>query len=73
MLKSINYLQENNGVLIFLQNNNEKQENMKDFGVGAQILNKLGIQKINLLTSGGKHSFVGITGFGLEIKDDIQI
>ncbi len=73
MLKTINYLQENGGVLIFLQNNDEKQENMKDFGVGAQILNKLGITKINLLTSGGKHSFVGLTGFGLHINEEIQV
>ncbi len=73
MLKTIKYLQEHNGVLIFLQNNNEKQENMKDFGIGAQILNKLGISKINLLTIGGKHSFVGINGFGLTIKEETSI
>ncbi len=73
MLKAISYLQENSGVLIFLQNRDEKTENMKDFGVGAQILNKLGIEEINLLTIGGKHSFVGIAGFGLKIKDEIKI
>jgi len=73
MIKSINYLQENNGILVFLQNNDEKQENMKDFGVGAQILNKLGVTEISLLTSGGKHSFIGINGFGLNINKEIQI
>ncbi len=73
MLKSINFLQSKNGVLIFLENNDEKAENMKDFGIGAQILNKLGIEEIKLLSSGGRHSFVGLTGFGLKIKEEIQI
>ncbi len=73
MLKAISYLQDNSGVLIFLQNSDEKQENMKDFGVGAQILNKLGVSEIKLLTSGGKHSFIGINGFGLNIKEEINI
>ncbi len=73
MLKTINFLQAKGGVLIFLDNSNEKQENMKDFGIGAQILNKLGVEEIKLLTSGGKYSFVGINGFGLTIKEEIQI
>ena len=73
MLKSINFLQAKSGVLIFLNSTNENVETMKDFGIGAQILKALGIANIKLLTSGGKHSFVGITGFGLSIKEEIQI
>ncbi len=73
MLKTINHLQENNGILVFLQSNDEKNENMKDFGIGAQILNKLGVKNINLLTSGGKHSFIGLNGFGLTINEEIEI
>ncbi|VAY86632.1 3,4-dihydroxy-2-butanone 4-phosphate synthase / GTP cyclohydrolase II [hydrothermal vent metagenome] len=73
ILKSIDYLKQNDGVLIFLQNNNKKNEHMKDFGIGAQILHKLGITKVNLITSGGKHLFIGLTGFGLHINKEIQI
>jgi len=73
MLKSINFLQSKGGVLIFLDNTYENKETMKDFGIGAQILNLLGIKNIKLLSSGGKHSFVGINGFGLEIIEEIQI
>ena len=73
MLKSINFLQDKGGVLVFLNNTHENNETMKDFGIGAQILNELGIKSIKLLTSGGKYSFVGLTGFGLEIKEEIQI
>ena len=73
MLKSIEYLQQQGGVLVFLNNKNQQQEKMKNFGIGAQILNKLGIKKIDLLTSGGKHSFIGINGFGLEVDKEINI
>jgi 3,4-dihydroxy 2-butanone 4-phosphate synthase/GTP cyclohydrolase II len=73
MLKTIKYLQQNGGLLIFLDSDDEKGENMKDFGIGAQILNKMGIKKIKLLTSGGKYSFIGINGFGLEIQEEIII
>lgn len=73
MLKSINFLQDKGGVLVFLENKHENKEQMKDFGIGAQILNALGVKDIKLITSGGKHSFVGINGFGLQIKEEIQI
>ena len=73
MVNTIDYLKENGGILVFLQNDDQKQENMKDFGIGAQILNKLGVSNIKLLTSGGKHSFIGINGFGLNIEEEVQI
>ena len=73
MLKTINFLQAKGGVLIFLDNTIKNEDTKKDFGIGAQILNKLNIEEIKLLTSGGKHSFVGIHGFGLGIKEEIQI
>ena len=74
MLKTINFLQSKGGVLIFVDHNAEKKESMKDFGIGAQILNKLGIEDIKLITSGGKHkSFIGIHGFGLNVKEEICI
>jgi len=73
MLKTINFLQAKSGILIFLENNENNKDSMKDFGVGAQILNKLKVKKLKLLTSGGKHAFVGLNGFGLEIIEEIQI
>lgn len=73
MLKTINFLQKKGGILIFLSENFKKLESQKDYGIGAQILNSLNIKKIKLMTSGGKHSFVGLQGFGLEIIEEIQI
>jgi 3,4-dihydroxy 2-butanone 4-phosphate synthase/GTP cyclohydrolase II len=72
MLKTINFLQSKGGVLIFLSDE-KKRETQKDYGIGAQILNSLNIKQIKLMTSGGKHSFVGLQGFGLEIVEEIQI
>jgi 3,4-dihydroxy 2-butanone 4-phosphate synthase/GTP cyclohydrolase II len=73
MLKTINFLKSKGGVLIFLTQSSNEAQIQKDYGIGAQILNILDIKKIKLLTSGGKHSFVGLNGFGLEIIEEIQI
>ncbi|MFY9075848.1 bifunctional 3,4-dihydroxy-2-butanone 4-phosphate synthase/GTP cyclohydrolase II [Malaciobacter mytili] len=73
LLKTINFLQAKNGILIFLSDGRANKESQKDYGIGAQILNSLNIKRIKLMTSGGKHSFVGLQGFGLEIIEEIQI
>ena len=73
MLKTINFMQAKGGVLIFLNEAMHHKESQKDYGIGAQILNALNIKKIKLLSSGGKHSFVGLNGFGLQIIEEIQI
>lgn len=73
MLKAINFLQAKDGILIFLNDDMSHKESQKDYGIGAQILNALHIKGIKLLTSGGKHSYVGLNGFGLEITEEIQI
>ncbi len=73
LLKTINFLQAKNGILIFLSDGKANKESQKDYGIGAQILNSLNIKRIKLMTSGGKHSFVGLQGFGLEIIEEIQI
>ena len=44
----------------------------RDFGVGAQILNELGVQKIKLISSHQKKR-VGLIGYGLEIVENIEV
>ena len=39
----------------------------KDFGIGAQILHKLGVNKLNLLTNSKNLKRVGLIGYGIEI------
>jgi 3,4-dihydroxy 2-butanone 4-phosphate synthase / GTP cyclohydrolase II len=70
-VNTIDFLKKEGGLLVFLENNEDNKHSIKDFGVGAQILHKLKIKKLKLLTTGGKHSFVGLNGFGLEILDEI--
>ena len=44
----------------------------RDYGVGAQILNDLGISKIRLITRSQKRR-VGLIGYGLEIVENINL
>ncbi len=48
------------------------QADQRDYGVGAQILRKLGIRKINLITNNPKKR-VGLMGYGLEILENTPI
>ena len=49
-----------------------KKMDLKDFGIGAQILEKLDITKIKLLTNTRKVKRVGLSGYGLEIVERIK-
>jgi 3,4-dihydroxy 2-butanone 4-phosphate synthase / GTP cyclohydrolase II len=44
----------------------------RDYGIGAQILNDLGISKIKLITNNPRKR-VGLMGYGLEIVENIPI
>lgn len=47
-------------------------EEQRDFGVGAQILRDLNVQKIRLISNHPKKR-IGIVGYGLEIAENVQI
>ena len=49
----------------------QKPEEQRDFGIGAQILRDLGIAKIRLLSNHTKRR-VGLIGYGLEIVEYVE-
>ena len=48
------------------------QADLREYGMGAQILSDLGIKKMRLLTNNPK-KIIGLQGYGLEIVDRIPI
>lgn len=72
LMKSIEYLKKNSGVLVFLDNKMVGDQT-KEYGIGAQILKSLGVENIRLLTSHKGKEFVGLSGFGLNIVEEIEI
>ncbi|MDR1555109.1 MAG: bifunctional 3,4-dihydroxy-2-butanone 4-phosphate synthase/GTP cyclohydrolase II [Campylobacteraceae bacterium] len=73
LISSVEYLKKNGGVLIFLDLETKFIDNVKEYGIGAQILNYLGIRNITLLSSQGSQEFVGIKGFELNITKEVII
>lgn len=45
---------------------------MRDYGIGAQILVDLGVQKVKLMTNNPK-KIAGLKGYGIEIVDRVEI
>ncbi|MBP5202735.1 bifunctional 3,4-dihydroxy-2-butanone-4-phosphate synthase/GTP cyclohydrolase II, partial [bacterium] len=43
---------------------------LRDYGIGAQILSEIGVKKIRLLTNNPK-KIKGLTGYGLEITEHV--
>ena len=73
LIKSIEILDKEGGVLVFLEESSVDNPYMKEYGIGAQILNRLGFNKIRLLISKKGVEFVGISGFGLEVVEEVEL
>ena len=67
--KVLEFIKYNTGAVIFIDSNSKDN---KEFGIGAQILKKLGIKKLNLL-SNHKSEFNALKGFGIEINKFVEI
>jgi len=47
-------------------------DDMRDYGIGAQILRKLGLKKLRLMTN-NPTKFIALKGYGLEITERVPI
>ena len=74
-VKSIEYLKKNGGIFVFLNSSDKNSDNIKEFGIGAQILKYLGVNEIKLVSGNRSREleFVGIQGFGLNVIEEIVI
>ena len=72
LVGSIEYLKQNGGVLLFINNPDQSHSSIKEFGVGAQILKLYGIVQMRLLTCSALPEFVGLSGFGLEVLETVN-
>jgi len=73
LIESIEYLKQNSGVILFINNPTAPCGNMKEYGVGAQILKSLGIRHMRLITDSNTPEFVGLGGFGLDVAEVIHL
>ena len=78
--------QAGHGAIVYMEQNGRMQEalinlaaasgtpppNLRDYGIGAQILTALGLRKIRLLQHSPRR-VVGLEGYGLEIVEQVQV
>ena len=41
----------------------------RDFGIGAQILHDIGIQRLKVISNSKQQRRIGITGYGITIEE----
>lgn len=70
LLEQIKFLHENTGILIFMQGAKNKQIQMKNYGIGAQILRHFGVEELKLIGQSQDRDFIALEGFGLKIKEN---
>ncbi|MCX2682922.1 bifunctional 3,4-dihydroxy-2-butanone 4-phosphate synthase/GTP cyclohydrolase II [Campylobacter sp. MIT 21-1685] len=68
LLEQIQFLAENGGIIIFMHGEKSSKTHFKNYGIGAQILRYFGIEEIQLLSESCDKDFIGLKGFGLNIK-----
>jgi len=71
VLKAIEYLKANGGMMVFMDNTMVNDTAIKEFGIGAQILTSLGVEQIHLIATKKISELHGLGGFNLTVIDEI--
>ncbi|HEX5710842.1 MAG TPA: 3,4-dihydroxy-2-butanone-4-phosphate synthase, partial [Sulfuricurvum sp.] len=72
LIDSIHYLKQNSGVLLFINKPKHQNGNMKEYGIGAQILKILGVRHMRLIADSKNVEFAALSGFGLDVIEVIN-
>ncbi|MCE3039138.1 bifunctional 3,4-dihydroxy-2-butanone 4-phosphate synthase/GTP cyclohydrolase II [Helicobacter anatolicus] len=72
LMRAVERLKNDGGYLIFLRDNGSKDEVVKNFGIGAQILKCLQIDSFRLITSSSRE-YNALGGFDLKIQETIEV
>lgn len=73
LMNAIQYMKLNGGVLLFMDKPKHPQGNIKEYGIGAQILKLLGIRHMRLIHETKIPDFAGLSGFGLDVIETIHL
>lgn len=73
LMNAIHYMKLNGGVLLFMDKPKHPQGNIKEYGIGAQILKLLGIRHMRLIRETKIPDFAGLSGFGLDVIETIDL
>lgn len=73
LIKSIEHLKQEGGVIVFMDDRLAETEQVKDIGIGSQILTHLGIQELDLVTAHSRRGYVGLSGYGIDIVKETII
>lgn len=78
LMRAIAKLKDEGGYLVFLNTKNYKdkdkrEEEQKDFGIGAQILKTLGVDDFRLLSTTKDTEYIGLSGFNLNLLSKVEI
>lgn len=69
---AIVYMEQNGRMQAVLDAAGEPRNNLRDYGIGAQILTALGLRKIRLLQHSPRR-VIGLDGYGLEIVEVLPV
>lgn len=70
LIKSIEFLKENGGYLIFINSNKKIENEIKDIGIAIQILKHFNIEKFELLITNNNDKSKKINEFGFVFKEN---